>query len=38
MVNDVTFKRFNECLKRLEFYANRPEFKVNSLINVLFDN
>lgn len=36
MVNDITFKRFNECLKSLEFYIHRSEFKVNELIRVLF--
>lgn len=37
MVNDVTFKRFNKGLDRLEFYTNRSEFKVNELIKVIFD-
>jgi hypothetical protein len=37
MVNDVTFKRYNEALKRLEFYMNKPELPVNHLIRVIFD-
>lgn len=37
MVNDVTFKRYNEALKRLEFYMNKPELPVNHLIKAIFD-
>jgi len=36
MINDITFKRYRECLDRLEYFASRPESPVYSLIHTMF--
>lgn len=36
MVNEVTFKRYNICLDRMQFYLNRDELHLRELLRVLF--
>jgi superfamily I DNA and/or RNA helicase len=37
LVNDVTFRRYSECLDRMEYYIQHPESPNHALLRVLFD-